>query len=112
VNTFRDDGLALARRDGHTVMFSLNILNGGVQDQDGTWDCTGPGQGGKGTFAPNCRMTAEQVREWGLILGPAGCGLFMWRYDADFVANAANQRAFADVGAKLSTLPSKTCHRP
>jgi hypothetical protein len=109
VYTFRDEGLALARRDGHAIMFSLNILNGGVQDKDGTWDCLGTG--GMGTFKPNCRMTPEQVREYGLILGPVGCGLFMWRYDDAFVANSANQAAFKDVAARMASTPRKPCTR-
>jgi hypothetical protein len=109
VTTFRDEGLALARRDGHSIMFSLNILNGGVQDKDGVWDCTGTG--GLGTYAPNCRMTPEQVRNWGMLLGPVGCGLFMWRYDDSFVANPANQQAFKDIADLLATLPAKSCSR-
>src|SRR5918999_33662 len=107
VRTFRDDGLALARRDGHAIMFSLNIMNGGVQDKDGTWDCVGTG--GKGTYAPNCRMTPEQVREYGLTLGPVGCGLFMWRYDDAFVLDPANQAAFKDIAAKMASMPAKPC---
>jgi hypothetical protein len=100
--------LALAQRDGHAIMFSINILNGGTQDLDGTWDCPGVGIG---TYAPNCRMTPEQVRDNGLVLGPAGCGLVMWRYDEKFMANAENQRAFRDVAARLATLPAKPCRR-
>jgi hypothetical protein len=109
VTAFRDGGLALAKRDGHAIMFSLNILNGGVQDKDGTWDCAGTG--GLGTYSPNCRMTAAQVREFGLVLGPAGCGLLMWRYDSTFVNNPDNLRAFKDVGDNLATLPGKRCLR-
>ena len=45
-------------------------------------------------------------------LGPAGCALFMWRYDETFVSNPANLQAFRDVGAKLATLPAKSCARP
>ncbi len=80
---FRDSGLAMARRDGHAILFAMNILNGGVQDKDGVYDCTGPGQGGKGTYSPNCRMTAQLVRDIGQTLGPAGCGFMVWRYDDD-----------------------------
>lgn len=109
VTAFRDGGLALAKRDGHAIMFSMNILNGGTQDKDGTWDCTGTG--GMGTYSPNCRMTAAQVREFGLVLGPAGCGLLMWRYDDLFVSNSDNRQAFKDVGDNLATLPGKRCIR-
>jgi len=109
VRTFRDDGLALARRDGHAIMFGLNLLDGAVKDKDGTYDCTGAGQAGTGTFAPNCRMTPEQVGEWGRILGEAGCGLFMWRYDSAFISDPDNQAAFKDLAAYLAGLPSKSC---
>ena len=64
---------------GDAILFNMNVLDGGVPDTDGTYDCTGPGQAGKGTFGNHCRMTATQVRDRGLILGPAGCGLIMWR---------------------------------
>jgi hypothetical protein len=110
VTTFRDGGLALARRDGHAIMFSMNIMNGGIQDKDGTWDCTGTG--GLGTYAPNCRMTPAQVREYGLALGPYGCGLLMWRYSSNFMADTENQRAFNDVAANLATASGRTCTRP
>jgi hypothetical protein len=57
-------------------------------------------------------MTADQVREWGLILGPVGCGLFMWRYDDAYISKTENQRAFKDVAAGMAAAPAKTCHRP
>jgi hypothetical protein len=109
VTAFRDEGLALARRDGHAIMFSMNILNGGTQDRDGTWDCIGTG--GKGTYSPNCRMTPQQIRDNGLVLGPAGCGLAMWRYDAGFIGNPENLRSFKEVAARLATLQAKPCRR-
>lgn len=109
VTQFRDAGLALARRDGHAIIFGMNILNGGTQDKDGAWDCTGTG--GKGTYSPNCRMTPAQIREVGLAIGPAGCALTMWRYDASFVANYENQRSFRDIGTRLASLPAKACRR-
>jgi hypothetical protein len=54
-------------------------------------------------------MTAQQVREWGIILGSAGCGLMMWQYNDSFMANLENQQAFRDVAAKLNSLPAKSC---
>jgi hypothetical protein len=109
VTAFRDEGLAIAKRDGHAMLFSMNVLNGGTQDRDGTWDCSGTG--GLGQDAPNCRMSPEQLRNFGLILGPAGCGLNMWRYEPDFYANSGNQAASRDIAAVLGTLPSKACKR-
>jgi hypothetical protein len=112
VRVFRDAGLALAQRDGHAVMFSLNILDGGIQaPRDGLWYCDPTTTGGQGTFKPNCRMTAAQVREWGLLLGPVGCGLFMWRYDTAFITDPENQRAFRDVADHLAGQPAKACRR-
>jgi hypothetical protein len=109
VTTWRDAGLAMAARDHHAILFSMNVLNGGTQDKDGTWDCTGTG--GKGLYSPNCRMTAAQVKTFGLALGPSGCGLFMWRYDDAFATNYDNQRSFNDIAATMAAAPAKACRR-
>ena len=109
VTTWRDAGLAMARRDGHAILFSMNVLNGGTQDKDGTWDCTGTG--GKGLYSPNCRMTPTQVRDFGLALGPSGCGLFMWRYDDAFATNYDNQRSFKDIATTMAAAPGRACRR-
>ncbi|HUR95833.1 MAG TPA: hypothetical protein VMY76_14715 [Gemmatimonadales bacterium] len=109
VTAYRDSALALGRRSGHAIMFSMNVLNGGVQDRDGTWDCTGTG--GLGQNKPNCRMTAQQVRDWGTTLGSAGCGLLMWRYDDAFMANAENKQAFTDLAARMAAAPGRSCRR-
>jgi hypothetical protein len=110
VTTYRDGGLAMAQRDGIAIAFSINLLNGGVQDRDGTWDCTGTG--GLGTYSPNCRMTAQQVEDYGLVLGPAGCALGLWQYDSDFMARSDNQQAFKNLAGRLATAPAKSCRRP
>jgi hypothetical protein len=112
VAKFRDDGLALARRDGHAIAFSLNIIDGGIQaPRDGLWNCPAT-SGGRGTYEPNCRMTAQQVRDWGIVLGSAGCALTMWWYDDAFMADLANQQAFKDVADRLATVSNKGCRRP
>ncbi len=109
ITTWRDAGLAMARRDGHAILFSLNVLDGGIQDRDGTYDCDGTP--GKGTFGLNCRMTAAQLRDWGLALGPSGCGLFMWRYDDAYATNYENLRSYRDVAAAMGAAPRKACRR-
>jgi hypothetical protein len=109
VTTWRDAGLAMAARDHHAILFSMNVLNGGTQDKDGTWDCAGTG--GKGLYSPNCRMTAAQVKTFGLALGPSGCGLFMWRYDDAFATNYDNQRSFNDIAATMAAATAKACRR-
>ena len=96
-------GLDMGRRDGLGIIFSMNILNGGIlAARDGLWNCPLSTTGGRGTYDPNCRMTAQQVREWGTILGSAGCGLMMWQYDNAFMADPENQQAFRDVAATLA----------
>jgi hypothetical protein len=110
VTTWRDAGLAMAARDHHAILFSMNVLNGGTQDKDGTWDCTN-GSGGKGLYSPNCRMTAAQVRDFGLALGPSACGLFMWRYDDAFATNYDNQRSFKDIATTMAAAPGRACRR-
>ncbi len=107
VTAWRDAALAMAARDGLTVLFSVNLLNGGVQDKTGAWDC--PGTGGLGDRSPNCRMTAAQVRDFGKVLGQAGCAMLSWKFDKDFVAKVENQEAFSDVALTLSRLPRTRC---
>lgn len=108
VTAFRDGALAMAQRDGHAIMFSLNILNGGTQDKDGTWDCGGAPLG---QDPPNCQMTAAQLRDFATVLGPAGCGLLMWRYEQSYMARTDNKQAFADIAGVLANAPAKQCRR-
>ena len=109
VTGWRDQVLNFARNNGVTPMFGLNILNGGIRDVNGAWDC--PSTGGKGTRTSYCRMTADQVRTYGRTIGPSGCALLMWRYDAAFMSNAANQSAFKDVASLLGSRPRRSCRR-
>ncbi|MGN6391748.1 MAG: hypothetical protein ACTHM9_05825 [Gemmatimonadales bacterium] len=112
VGKWRDDALAMGRRDGHAILFSMNILNGGIQAaRDGLWNCSLTTTGGRGTYDPNCRMTADQIQDFGLALGPSGCGLLMWRYDSGLVLDPKNQLAFQSIASRLATLPAKACRR-
>ena len=108
IKAYRDRALAAAQRDGVALVFGLNILDGGIPSRGrGAKPCAA----GKGTYGPNCRMTAKQVAEWGKVLGPAGCALLMWRYDASYLAKAANVQAFREVAGKLASTPGKSCRR-
>jgi hypothetical protein len=110
---WRDAVLAQAKLDGVTPALSLNILNGGAQDRDdGTYDCTGPGQGGLGTRYPNCWMTPDQVRSWGEALTPYACVMLMWQYDGTYMSNSSNQDAFKDIAALAASKPRPSCKRP
>ena len=104
---WRDANLAIADRDGLEVVFSLNLLDGGVQDKTGPLDCAGTG--GLGTHGVNCRMTPENVVEWGSVLGPSACALLSWRYDATFMAKPENQAAFSELAIALAALPRRPC---
>ena len=109
VNAWRDEVVNFAKANGVTPMFSLNLLNGGVRDQSGGWDC--PNTGGKGTKTSYCRMTADQVRTYGRAAGPAGCAMLMWRYDDAFMAKSTNVSAFKDVASLLNSKPRRSCKR-
>ena len=115
---YRDSALALCGRDRHACSFSLNVLDGGLpvrrkpgQTDYAPGDCPLTTTGGRGTYFPNCRMMADQVRDAGRVLGSAGCFLTGWRYDSTFVAKPENQQAFGDVIATLARSPSLRCLR-
>ena len=113
VEAYRDGAVAAARANNLGLLLSMNIINGGTQDLDGTWDCTGTG--GKGTGSPNCRMTPGQVESFGKTLGltPESCGLLMWRYDDAFFKTGGlaqqNVAAAESVAAALAARPSRPC---
>ena len=109
VTTWRDNALSIIRRDDMSVIFSLNVLDGGVQDKSGAYDCAGTG--GLGTNQPNCRMTPQQVRDFGQALGPAGCALFAWRHDGTFMGKPENQAAISELAIVLAGLPPLECRR-
>lgn len=111
VTAWRDKVLDQAKKDGVTPMLSINVLNGGAQDWE-TWSCTGAGQAGRGTYAPNCRMTPDQIRDWGKALAPYGCYLMLWRYDREYMSDPANQEAFNDIASQVASMPSRSCRRP
>jgi hypothetical protein len=112
VTAWRSAVLDRAKIDGVTPMFSINILDGGVQDRDGNYSCTSAGQAGKGTYAPNCRMTSTQVSTFGRALATYGCAMQMWRYDDTFISKTANQDAFKSIASLVASSPRKSCRRP
>jgi len=109
VVAWRDKVLAQAALDGVTPAFSLNLLDGGTQDKDGTWDCAGTG--GRGNHPPNCRMSPGQALEWGSALAPAGCLLLMWKFDDDLMKDSDYQATFKSLAAKMAAEPARTCKR-
>jgi hypothetical protein len=109
VSQWRSAVLQQAKLDGITPAFSLNILDGGIPDRKGTYDCGGTG--GKGTYYPNCRMTASQVSSWGRALVSYGCMTLMWRYDGAYFSKSANRDAFNSVASAAKSLSRRSCKR-
>ncbi len=117
ITGWRDAALAMAEANGISIAFSMNIVNGGIQDLTSpdrieAWRCPVPATGGRGLRSPACRMSATQIRDWGKTLGVAGCALLMWRYDGEFMLRLDNQSAFKDVADRLATAAPKSCGRP
>ena len=107
VTGWRDAALAQAKKEGITIAFSMNVLDGGIMGST----CPLGTTGGAGTYAGHCKMTASQVRDFGRALGPSGCAMFMWMYNGTFMSNSANIQAFKDVAATLATVPGRSCAR-
>jgi hypothetical protein len=112
IASWRDAVLNRAKIDGVTPALSLNVLDGGIQDRSGTWDCTGSGQAGKGTYYPNCRMTATQVKNWGLAIAGSGCFMMMWQYDDAFMSRTDNKASFKSIADYTATKSRRSCSRP
>jgi hypothetical protein len=108
--SFRDAVLYQARSQNMKVMFALNLIDGGELNYS-SWYCPQPLTGGKGSYYPTCRMSATNVLDWGKILGPAGCGLMMWRFDDAFMSKSANITAFKSLASFMLYTPGKTCRR-
>ncbi len=105
IQSFRDRGLAFAKRSGIEIAFSLNVLHGGVPGT--TCPKWGDDPGGQ-----LCPMSPEQVRSWGMALGSAGCALNMWRYEPAYFDDPDIQAAVRAVAESLAQLPRKDCRRP
>jgi hypothetical protein len=56
-------------------------------------------------------MTPQQLRDYSAVLGPAGCGFRLWRYDDVYFAKTANKDALADVAADLAGVTAPACRR-
>jgi hypothetical protein len=107
VVAWRDAALAQAQKEGISIAFSMNVLDGGPMGSS----CPLATTGGHGTYAGHCKMTPAQVRDFGRALGPSGCAMLMWMYDKTFMSNASNIQAFKDVAATLATVPGRSCRR-
>jgi PKD repeat protein len=121
---WRTAALTAAARNGISIAFSMNILNGGIQDitEPIVQNCPTTGDpllvqtGGNGTRSPCCRYSPTQLETWGKHFGEAGGFLLMWRYDTQFFVtgsfNVDNQIAMGAIADHLATKPRKSLRRP
>jgi hypothetical protein len=56
-------------------------------------------------------MTGQQIKDFGDVLGPAGAGLFMWRYDAATFDEPEYQNAFQHLQDRQAQLSSMSWYR-
>ncbi len=110
VVAYRDNVLARARVEGISVVFSINVLDGGIYSWV-TKDCPIPLTGGFGTYSPACKMTPDQVRIWGSTLAVAGCAMNVWKFDQAFVEKPENLQAFNQIAAAAAGVPGPPCRR-
>jgi hypothetical protein len=96
--TFRSEAIAAARQNGVKLAFALNILSG-------------PKVAGCKKYGKTCIMTPRQIRQWALTLGPATCGMFMWKYNPSLFARSDYKAAFKTVAATLARQPQSGCRR-
>lgn len=105
--SWRDTMLTLGTTGHYQTVFQFNIVNGGTQDTDATWNCPGTV---KGSRAPNCTMTGPQVVGASLALGNSGCGILgMWRWDQSRFALPALVSAFKTVADTQATRVPNIC---
>jgi PKD repeat protein len=111
VTAWRDEQLRQGALNGIAIVFSMNVCNGGAGFREVS--CPSPPTGG---FSPvssgRCSMGAQQLIDYGTVLGPAGAGLFMWTYNSTYFGVAANQTSFATIASLLATKPKKSWFRP
>jgi hypothetical protein len=117
VTGWRDAALAMAAANGISIAFSMNLIAGGIQDLSSpdrleAWRCPTETTGGRGYRSPTCRPHANQIRDWGKLLGVAGCAMLMWKYNDESMARLDNQQAFRDVADRLATATPKACRKP
>jgi hypothetical protein len=107
LTAWRDGALTVAKDNGVSVVFTINPLDGGSHISG----CPLGSTGGAGTYSSNCRMTAGQIREFGSVLGVAGCALMVWKYEPKLMSNPDNVQAFKDLAAMLATHQAPSCRR-
>lgn len=108
VTGYRDGALAVGTADGIRIVFSMNIINGGSR----VTGCPVPATGGAGTRTPNCRMTGQQIDDYGAVLIPAGAGQFYWQWEADMMSRTDVQTAFAVNRGRANAQVKKSWLRP
>lgn len=115
--------LSMCVRDGHKVVFGVNILDGGSFINNcisSATCCPQPSTEGVGTYVSvdhyNCRMTGSQLTYYSRLFGPNGAGYCIWRYDTEWNVSSStysisNQSAIKELHDFFATLPYRTWTR-
>jgi hypothetical protein len=114
IAAWRDTALALARRDGVAIAFSLNIINGGAGFTEPSCPVLTTGGVGENGSTPGtwrCRVSPTQLRAYGMALVTQGCAFLVWRYDPEFMESSENQQAFKDIAAVAALRSAPACRR-
>lgn len=104
---YRDEALKVERETGTKIAFAINVLDGGKK----VAGCPVPPTGGTGATNDNCRMSPEEIKESGVVLGSAGCFLTGFVYEPVYMSKPVNKAAFEFVATALKILPRKSCKR-
>jgi hypothetical protein len=112
-NKWRAAMVARVAKENAVPALGINIVNGGVQDNDndGKWECPSPLTQGQGGYYPHCRTTAAQVKTWLSDFAPYACYVVMWEYNDGQMRRSDNQASFAAVGQVVRALAPRSCKR-
>jgi PKD repeat protein len=95
--------LEIAAQNGIKIMFSMNVINGGIQDltEPISWTCpvgnTMTTTNGQGMRFPVCQMNPIQVETWGKKLIENGQALLMWKYYSDHASDPRFQEVYRNI---------------
>ena len=103
VTAFRDTEVAAAAKTGLSLLFSLNVSDGG-EVVPGCY---------AGTRKFWCAMTAAELARFGSVLAsaPTACGLTLWQYDREYLARSDVQASVQELARIVGAHAPVPCRR-
>jgi hypothetical protein len=100
VNSYRDAQSRAASKAGLTLVWGLNVLDGG-----------NGGSGKRGTIRGKYTMSASELQKYGkALLGASNsCGFLMWMYQPSYVKSTAVLRALKSLSSYAKSRPVQSC---